>query len=232
MSKKLTWDETGEKLFETGIDRGVVYPYDPSKKDYGAGVAWNGLTSVSDSPEGAEATKLYADNGEYVELRSAETLGMTIEAYMYPDEFAILDGTKAIAKGVYVGQQTRGMFGFCYRTLVGNDVEDTDYGYKLHIVYGCKASPSEKQYSTTNDSPEAITFSWTCTTSSIEIGEGFKKAAEIVIDTTKLDSGKNNANLKALETMLYGSDEKDAALPLPSKIIELFGTSVSNEAAG
>lgn len=227
-SKRLVWDQTGEKLFETGVDRGVIYPYGASEKAYGKGVAWNGLTSVSDTPSGAEATKLYADNGEYLELRSAETLGLTIEAYMYPDEFAILDGTKALAKGVYVGQQTRGMFGFCYRTLVGNDVEDTDFGYKLHLVYGCKAAPSQKQYSSTNESPEAISFSWEVTTSSIDMPNGLKKSAEITIDTTKLENGKENTALKALEDLLYGTEDKDAEFPLPAKVFELF----SAQAAG
>lgn len=221
-SKKLVWDQTGEKLFETGVDQGVIYPYDVSKKGYGKGVAWNGLTSVSDSPSGAEATKLYADNIEYLELRSAETLGLTIEAYMYPDEFAVLDGTKTLAAGVYVGQQARGMFGFCYRSLVGNDVEDTDYGYKLHLVYGCKAAPSQKQYGTTNESPEAITFSWEVTTKPIDMPNGLRKSAEITIDTTKLEGGKNNAALKALEGLLYGTETTDPEFPLPEKVMELF----------
>lgn len=222
MASKLVWDQTGEKLFETGVDRGVIYPYNTSTKAYDKGVAWNGLTSVSDTPSGAEATKLYADNGEYLELRSAETLGLTIEAYMYPDEFAILDGTKTLAQGVYVGQQTRGMFGFCYRTLVGNDTEDTDFGYKLHIVYGCKAAPSQKQYSSTNESPEAITFSWEITTSQIDMPSGLKKSAEIIIDTTKLENGKENTGLIALENKLYGSTAADASFPTPSEVMGFF----------
>lgn len=217
----LQWDQTGEKLYETGTDRGVVYPFNTTNNTYDHGYAWNGLTGVSESPSGAEATSLYADNQKYLELRSAEEFGMTIEAYMYPEEFAVLDGTAALATGVYVGQQKRGLFGFCYRTKIGNDVNGDDHGYKLHLVYGCMASPSEKSYETVNDSPDAITFSWEVSTTPVTIGTinnvDYKPAATITIDSTKADATK----LAALETILYGGEGESAVarLPLPAEVI-------------
>ena len=222
---RLVWDQTGERYFETGTDRGVIYPYDPKTKTYGTGVAWNGLTAVTESPSGAEATPLYADNIKYLELRSAEEFGVTAEAYTYPDEFAVLDGSAALADGVTIGQQKRGMFGFSYRTRIGNDVDGDDYGYKLHLVYGCTASPTEKSYATVNDNPEAITFSWEISTTPVSVA-GFKPTACITIDSTKADKTK----LAALEIILYGSNgtegEEGTAteprLPLPDEVKTLM----------
>ena len=198
---KLVWDQTGEKLYETGTDRGVVYPYNGTTHAYDTGYAWNGLTAVTESPSGAENTDLYADNVKYLSLRSAEEFGGTIEAYMYPDEFAILDGSVELATGVTIGQQKRGLFGLSYRTLIGNDVDSNDHGYKLHLVYGATASPSEKSYSSVNDSPEAITFSWEFTTNPVSV-TGHKPTAIITIDSTKADATK----LTNLENILYGTD--------------------------
>jgi hypothetical protein len=214
---KLVWDNTGERLYETGVDHGVLYTRD----DVGAytnGVVWNGLTAVTESPSGAEATPLYADNIKYLNLMSAEEFAATVEAYMYPDEFAALDGTAEITAGVRIGQQTRGTFGLCYRTALGNDVKGTEYGYKLHIIYGATASPSEKAYSTINDSPEAITFSWELTTTPVNV-TGHKATATVVIDSTKVDKTK----LEALEAVLYGSAEEEARLPLPDEIVTILG---------
>lgn len=198
--KKLTWDATGDRLYETGVKQGVLYPLSASGL-YDHGVAWNGLTAVTESPSGAEATALYADDIKYLSLYSAEEFGATIEAYTYPDEFAECDGSATIADGVTIGQQERKTFGLAYRTTLGNDVESNDYGYKLHLIYGGKASPSEKAYATINDSPEAITFSWEVTTTPVNV-EGMKPTASLVIDSTKADAGK----LAALEKILYGSD--------------------------
>lgn len=214
---KIVWDKSGEKFYETGVDRGVLYVKEADK--YGAGVPWNGLTSVSESPSGAEPTPLWADNKKYINLMSAEEYGATIEAYMYPDEFMACDGSAAIADGVYVGQQPRKTFGLCYRTLLGNDVDMNDYGYKIHIIYNGLASPSEKAYATVNDSPEAITFSWEVSTTPVDV-PGFKPTACITIDSTKVDEGK----LKALEDLLYGTEDKEASLPSPEEIIALVGT--------
>lgn len=219
---KITWDNTGERLFETGVKNGVLYVQDETGK-YPKGVAWNGLTAVTESPSGAEATPLYADDIKYLNLYSAEEFGATIEAYMYPDEFAECDGTASIADGVMIGQQTRKAFGMSYKTTVGNDVKGNDYGYKLHIIYGAMASPSEKAYATINDSPEAITFSWEVTTTPVAVA-GFKPTASITIDSTKADATK----LKALEDMLYGTEDQEASLPLPDEIAALMKT----EAAG
>lgn len=215
---KLVWDNTGERLYETGVKNGVVYPRD-AEGLYSKGVAWNGLTAVTESPSGAEPTPLYADDIKYLNLMSAEEFGATVEAYTYPDEFAELDGTAEIAKGIRIGQQQRGTFGMCYRTTVGNDVAGTEYGYKLHIIYGAMASPSEKGYATINDSPEAITFSWELTTTPVNV-TGHKPTANLVIDSTKVDAGK----LAELEAILYGSESEEARLPLPDEIIELVGT--------
>lgn len=197
----LTWDQIGEKLYETGVDQGVVYPVNPANNTYDDGYAWNGLISVTESPSGAEPTDLYADNIKYVSMRSAEDFGGTIEAYTYPEEFALLDGTAEIATGVRIGQQKRGMFGLSYRTLVGNDTDSNDHGYKLHLVYGATCSPSEKGYETVNDSPDAITFSWEFTTTPIAV-TGYKPTAVITIDSTKADPDK----LAALLLILHGSD--------------------------
>lgn len=224
---KIKWDQTGEHLYETGVNRAVLYPYNTSAEDktkaYDKGIAWNGITSVQESPSGAEATALYADNIKYLNLISKEEFGATIEAYTYPDEFAILDGSAELAAGVSIGQQSRGMFGLAYRTEIGNDVAGEDYGYKLHLIYGAKATPSEKSYSTINDSPEAITFSWTLNTTPVEV-EGMKPTATVVIDSTKV----NGTKLAALEKILYGTPAVEQTpavegrLPLPDEIADLF----------
>ena len=209
---KLTWDNTGERIFETGIKQGVLYPIQSDGR-YSKGVAWNGLTAVTESPSGAEATPLYADDIKYLNLLSNEEFGATIEAYTYPDEFAECDGSAELATGVMIGQQKRKVFGLCYRTAIGNDVDGNDHGYKLHLIYGCLAAPSEKAYSTINDSPEAITFSWEVTTTPVNV-EGFKPTSQITIDSTKADPTK----LAALEAILYGSAEIEAKLPLPDEV--------------
>ena len=209
---KLTWDNTGERIFETGVKQGVLYPIQSDGK-YTKGVAWNGLTAVTESPSGAEATALYADDIKYLNLLSNEEFGATIEAYTYPDEFAECDGSAELATGVMIGQQKRKIFGLCYRTTIGNDVEGNDYGYKLHLVYGCLAAPSEKGYSTINDNPDAITFSWEVSTTPVNV-EGFKPTSQITIDSTKADPTK----LTALEAILYGSAETEARLPLPDEV--------------
>ena len=216
---KLKWDQTGEKFYETGVKNGVLYLLNESGK-YNNGVAWNGLTAVTESPSGAEATKLYADDTNYVSLYSAEVFGATVEAYTYPPEFEACDGTAQLTKGVTIGQQDRSTFGMCYRTTIGNDVAGNDYGYKLHLIYGAKASPSEKAYNTINDSPEAITFSWELTTTPVTVN-GFKPTASITIDSTKADPTK----LAALEDILYGKDGEpgsEARLPLPDEIKTLM----------
>ena len=213
---KITWDAIGERIYETGVDRGVLYPRS-SEGTYPKGVAWNGLVSVSESPSGAESTPIYADNIKYLNLMSAEEFGATIEAYTYPEEFAACDGTAEISSGVFVGQQSRRSFGLAYRTVLGNDVANNEYGYKLHLIYGGLASPSEKAYSTINDSPEAITFSWEVTTTPVPV-EGFKPTASLVIDSTKVDPDE----LAALEEILYGSDTEVARLPLPDEVKTLF----------
>ena len=213
---KLVWDKTGERLYETGVKQGVLYPMD-TKGTYPKGVAWNGLTNVTESPSGAEATALYADDIKYLNLMSNEEFGGTIEAYTYPDEFAECDGSATLVAGVYIGQQARKTFGFCYRTTLGNDVDTNAHGYKLHLVYGALASPSEKAYSTINDSPEAITFSWEFSTTPVNV-TGFKPTASITIDSTKVDPEK----LAALEAILYGGDEAEARLPLPDEVAQVM----------
>ena len=219
---KLVWDQTGERYYETGVKMGVLYPQSASGT-YPKGVAWNGLTAVTESPSGAEATPLYADDTKYLNLYSAEEFGATIEAYTYPDEFAECDGSAEVATGVTIGQQKRKAFGLCYRTTIGNDTEGNDHGYKIHIIYGAMASPSEKAYATINDSPEAITFSWEVTTTPVSVS-GFKPTASVTIDSTKVDEAK----LKQLEAILYGdngsSSTADARLPLPDEIVTLIGT--------
>lgn len=215
---KLVWDQTGERLYETGVKQGVLYLLGTSGT-YTKGVAWNGLTNVTESPSGAEATPLYADDIKYLNLISTEEFGGTIEAYTYPDEFAECDGSASLAAGVYIGQQARKTFGFCYRTTLGNDVDNNAHGYKLHLVYGALAAPSEKAYSTINDSPEAITFSWEFSTTPVNV-TGHKPTASITIDSTKVDVAK----LAELETILYGDTEAEARLPLPDEVAEIFAT--------
>lgn len=221
---KLVWDKTGDRLYETGVSKGVLYPIQ-SDGAYSKGVAWNGLSSVTESPSGAEANPIYADDMKYLNLLSAEEFSATIEAYTYPDEFAECDGSADIATGVSIGQQNRKIFGFCYRTVLGNDVDSNDHGYKLHLIYGCMAAPSEKAYTTINDSPEAITFSWEVSTTPVNV-TGFKPTASITIDSTKVKKEK----LTALEEILYGKDGSDtsanARLPLPDEIATLMGESV------
>ena len=214
---KIEWDKTGERLYETGVKNGVLYVQDAGT--YPKGVAWNGLTAVTESPSGAEATPLYADDIKYLNLLSAEEFGATIEAYTYPDEFAECDGSASLATGVMIGQQPRKAFGLCYRTTIGNDTEGNDHGYKLHIIYGALAAPSEKAYATINDSPEAITFSWEVTTTPVNV-TGAKPTASITIDSTKATPEK----LTALEKILYGDAEVEARLPLPDEIKTLFTT--------
>lgn len=216
---KLVWDQTGERLYETGVKKGVLYPQ-ASNGAYPKGVAWNGLTGVTEAPSGAEATPLYADDIKYLNLMSTEELGGTIEAYTYPDEFAECDGSASIATGVYIGQQPRKAFGMSYVTTLGNDVESNAYGYKIHLIYGALAAPSEKAYSTINDSPEAITFSWDFSTTPVSV-DGFKPTASIVIDSTKVDPIK----LAALEKILYGDTEVEPRLPLPNEV----ATTLSDE---
>lgn len=263
----LTWDGTGERLYETGVKKGVLYPYgasnttkfpifsssetyavgdlvnykgkpykcktaistagdwDVTKWDessfYQPGVAWNGLSNVSENPSGADESPIYADDIKYLSLRSREEFGIGIEAYIYPDEWAECDGSAQIVSGAYIGQQTRKMFGFSYRTIIGNDVDLDDHGYKLHLVYGGTASPSERSYATVNDSPEAITFSWDVTTTPVEI-EGFKPTACITIDSTKFVTEAQKAALKALEDALYGTATTDPYLPMPAEVITLL----------
>ena len=213
---KIKWDQTGERLYETGVSKGVLYPY--ANNTYAKGVAWNGLINVSESPEGAEATPLYADNIKYLNLMSAEEFKATIEAYTYPDEFAACNGEASLEEGVSIGQQKRSQFGLSYQTKIGNDV-DSELGYKIHLVYGALAAPSEKAYATVNDSPEAITFSWEISTTPVEV-PGFKPTASLVIDSTKVDPTK----LAEFEKKLYGDETTEATLPLPSEVAALFNT--------
>ena len=212
---KLVWDNTGDRLYETGVKQGVLYI--PTEGVYSKGVAWNGLTAVTESPSGAEATALYADDIKYLSLTSTEEFGCTIEAYTYPPEFEACDGSSELVKGVTIGQQKRSTFGLCYRTTIGNDVDGNDHGYKLHLIYGCVASPSEKAYATINDSPEAITFSWEVTTTPVNV-TGARPTASITIDSTKCDAQK----LAALEAKLYGGESIEPQLPLPDEIKTLM----------
>ena len=212
---KIVWDQTGERLYETGVNHGVLYI--PTSGAYSKGVAWNGLTAVTESPSGAEATALYADDIKYLNLMSAEEFACTIEAYTYPDEFAECDGSASLVAGVNIGQQPRKTFGLCYRTTIGNDTDGNAYGYKLHMVYGCLASPSEKAYATINDSPEANTFSWEVSTTPVNV-TGHKPTAFLTIDSTKADPTK----LAALEDILYGKDQVEPRLPLPDEIATLM----------
>ena len=217
---RLVWDQTGQKTYETGVKQGVLYPQGEGGA-YPKGYAWNGLTGVTESPSGAESNPLYADDIKYLNLMSAEEFGATIEAYTYPDEFAECDGSAEIAPGVTIGQQARKTFGMAYKTTFGNDVDGNEHGYKLHLIYGALATPSEKAYATINDSPEAITFSWEVTTTPVAV-EGFKPTASLTIDSTKVDKDK----LTALEDILYGKDSVEARLPLPNEVATLMKTGV------
>lgn len=215
---KLVWDKTGERTYETGVDRGVLYPIQPDST-YSKGVAWNGLAAVNESPSGAEPSPVFADNIKYLNLMSAEEFACGIEAYTYPDEFAECDGSAALTAGVYVTQQSRKVFGFSYRTLIGNDLLGTNYGYKIHLIYGCLASPSEKSNTTVNDSPEAVSMSWDVSTTPVNV-TGFKPTAHLYVDSTKVDPEK----LAALEAVLYGSDEEEPKLPMPDEVLSIVGT--------
>ena len=216
---KLVWDEVGKRTYETGVAKGVLYVQD-DEGAYGKGEAWNGLTAVNESPSGAEPTALYADNTKYLELTSKEEYGATIEAYTYPDEFEACDGSAEVGTGVVIVQQSRKVFGLCYRTVKGNDVKNNDYGYKIHLVYGCKAKPAQKNYQTINDSPEAITFSWEVSTTPVEVA-GFKPTATVTIDSTKVTAEK----LKSIEEALYGTESVEPKLLLPNEIIAIVKAS-------
>lgn len=220
MPQLIQWDKTGERFYETGVDHGVLY-VQSALGTYPTGVAWNGLTAVTESPSGAEAQPKYADNIKYLNLVSREEFGATIEAYTYPDEFGVCDGTVEAEVGVLLGQQSRKQFGLCYRTILGNDVDGNDLGYKLHLIYGALAAPSEKAYSTINETPDAITFSWTVTTTPVAV-TGFKPTASITIDSRTADP----TALAALEAILYGTTgtpDTAARLPLPDEVITLMG---------
>lgn len=212
---KLVWDESGKRVYETGVRNGVLY-VQGENGEYQKGVAWNGLTAVTESPSGAEPTALYADDIKYLELFSAEEFGATVEAYTYPEEFEACDGSASLGKGVTIGQQDRKAFGLCYRTVVGNDVKGNEHGYKIHLVYGAKAKPSEKAYATVNDSPEAVTFSWEVTTTPVNVA-GFKPTASVTIDSTKIEALK----LKAIEDKLYGTQDQEPTLLLPDEIAQI-----------
>lgn len=214
---KLVWDQIGERYYETGVDRGVLYPQD-DKGAYPAGEAWNGLTAVTESPSGAEPSPLYADNIKYAAPRSAEEFGATVEAFTYPDGFKACNGEAELAPGVTIGQQKRQAFGMSYRTLLGNDVKDTEYGYKIHLIYGATANPSEKAYNSVNDSPDISPMSWEITTTPVAV-EGFKPTACLTIDSTKVSP----EGLAALEEALYGTADKEAYLPLPDEVAQILG---------
>ena len=213
---KLVWDESGKRVYETGVRNGVLYVQGENGQ-YGQGVAWNGLTAVTESPSGAEPTALYADDIKYLELFSAEEFGATIEAYTYPAEFEACDGSASLGEGVSIGQQDRKAFGLCYRTVVGNDVKGNEHGYKLHLIYGAKAKPSEKAYATVNDSPEAVTFSWEVSTTPVNVA-GFKPTASVTIDSTKIQADK----LKTIEDKLYGTETQEPTLLMPDEIKQML----------
>lgn len=215
MPNPIVWDESGERFYETGVEKGVLYPADGTA--YPKGVAWNGLINVAEKPSGAEASPLYADNIKYLNLIAGEDFAASIEAYYYPDEFAACDGSAELAPGVTVGQQARKMFGLSYVTKLGNDVDGASHGYKIHLLYGCTAAPSEKSYGTVNESPEAITFSWELSTTPVNV-PGMKPTACITINSTKVAADK----LKTLEEALYGTAQKDAYLPLPSELATML----------
>lgn len=213
---KLIWDEVGSRFFETGVKNGVLY-VQQADGSYSNGVVWNGLTAITESPSGAEATPLYADDTKYVVLTSAEEFSATIEAYTYPEEFEQCDGSAQLVEGISIGQQARNAFAIVYKTVIGNDIQGNDLGYKIHVIYGCKAAPSEKAFQTINDSPEAITFSWEVTTTPVNV-EGFKPTSTLVIDSTKVDAEK----LAAIEAKLFGSESEEASLPLPDEIVDMM----------
>ena len=218
---KLVWDKTGERFYETGVKNCALYVRD-SAGTYPKGVPWNGITAITESPSGAEATPLYADDIKYLNLISNEEFGATVEAYTYPAEFAACDGSAELAKGVKIGQQPRKSFGLAYKTTLGNDVDNNDYGYKLHLIYGCLAAPSEKAYATINDSPEAITFSWEITTTPVEV-KGFKPTSHIEINSKEVDAEK----LATLEGKLFGTESEEATLPLPDEIATILGVAAA-----
>ena len=213
---RLIWDEVGQRFFETGVKNGVLYVQEDDGS-YKNGVVWNGLTAVTESPSGAEETPLYADDVKYLTLRSAEEFGATVEAYTYPEEFEQCDGSATIANGVTIGQQARRAFGLCYRTSVGNDIQGQNFSYKLHLIYGCTVAPSEKSYSTINDNPEAITFSWELSTVPVPV-DGFSPTASLVIDASKVEKGK----MQELEDALFGDESSEAKLLLPNEIMEML----------
>lgn len=215
---KLVWDQDGQRMYETGTDRGVYYPRDDTGA-YKGGVAWNGLTAVNENPSGAEPTDLWADNIKYLTLRSAEQFGATVESYTYPKEFGEANGEKELTAGVKIGQQARKSFGLCYRTKIGNDIDGEDHGYKLHLVYGCTASPSQRSYATVNDSPSAITFSHEISTVPVNVTGG-KPTATVEVDSTVVSAAK----MAALEEILYGSETEEARLPLPDEVATIIGT--------
>lgn len=226
---RIEWDKTGEKYYETGTDRGVIYPQTGEGGAYAKGEPWNGLTGITESPGGAEATDLYADNIKYGSMRSAETLGGTIEAYTYPESFEQCDGTREVAEGITIGQQERVPFGMSYRTMVNSDASDKE-NYKIHLIYGATASPSEKAYSTINDSPEAITFSWEFDTTPVNV-TGFKPTAHLILDTRRLTEDQ----VKAIEKVLYGNESNEAKLPLPDEVVNIIsaaGASLLSASAG
>lgn len=217
---KMVWDQTAQRLYETGVEQVALFVQ--NQGSYGAGVAWNGVTALNITPSGAEPTALWANNRKYLNLMSAEEIGATVEAYTYPDEFMACDGSATVAPGVYIGQQARKSFALAGKTLIGNDTEGNKHGYKLHLLWGCLASPSEKAYATVNDSPEAITLSWEVTTTPVEV-EGYEATAYMCIDSTKTDAAK----LKALEAKIYGSESEEPAMPTPAEVISMMA-----EAAG
>ena len=225
-NSKLEWDATGEHFYETGVKMGVLYPQ--SNGTYPKGVVWNGLTAVTESPSGADANAIYADDSKYLELRAAEEFGATLEAYTYPDEFAVCDGSAEPTPGVRIGQQARQPFGLCYRTILGNDDRRDEYGYKIHLIYNATASPSERSYQTVNDSPEAITFSWEMTTTPVAV-TGYKNTSCLIIDSSKFKTPEQKTKLTALEAILYGTPAGDnveaveARLPLPDEVITTLG---------
>lgn len=224
---KITWDKVGERFYEAGVDHGVIYSYDTENKEYNNGEAWNGLTSVNESPSGAEASPTYADNIKYLNLVSAEDYGATIECLFYPDTFAECNGERVIATGATIGQQPRKIFGFCYRTQLANDTEGIEYGYKLHLVYNCLAAPSEKSHGTINDSPEAGTMSYTISTTPVEV-TGYKPTAQVTVDSTTTDPEA----LEDLLDILYGTENSDPRLPFPDEIKTILGASGATGATG
>lgn len=222
-TKRMVWDDTGERKYETGVSQVALFVYDSTQNKYGAGVPWNGVTAITDSPSGAEATALYADNIKYLNLYSNEELSETIEAYTYPPEFEVCNGAASLVDGIVIGQQTRSTFGLVYKTQVGNDVNGSDYGYKIHIIYGAKASPSERAYNTINDSPDATTMSWEVTTTPVNV-DGFKPTASVEIDSTKFTDTLGKKKLAAIEDKLYGSDKNEPTLLMPNEISALLKT--------